>query len=112
MVEITDDYMRTRLSQAKQYSIVILKRAAAYAELPATEKIVWEHGRRNMALNASGELAAACPIHDDANLSGVGIFNRDPEAVRAIMAQDPGVLAGIFAFEIHPCRGFPRSSLP
>jgi hypothetical protein len=28
------------------------------------------------------------------------------------MDADPGVLAGIFTYEIHPVRGFPGSGLP
>jgi hypothetical protein len=28
------------------------------------------------------------------------------------MNDDPGVQAGVFTFEVHPCRGFPGDSLP
>jgi hypothetical protein len=28
------------------------------------------------------------------------------------MADDPGVQAGIFTFEVHACRGFPGDALP
>ena len=28
------------------------------------------------------------------------------------MDDDPGVLAGVFRYELHPCRGFPGDHLP
>jgi hypothetical protein len=49
---------------------------------------------------------------DGTNVTGIGIFNASPDATKEIMDGDPGVQAGIFTYEIHPCRGFPGSSLP
>jgi len=31
---------------------------------------------------------------------------------KKIMDEDPGVAAGVFVYELHPCRGFPGDSLP
>jgi len=28
------------------------------------------------------------------------------------MGDDPGVAAGVFTYEVHPCRGFPGDALP
>lgn len=55
------------------------------------DKIIWEHG---------------------SELSGLGIFNASVEETKKIMDKDPGVKAGIFVYEVHPCRGFPVSYLP
>lgn len=108
---ITDDYMRQMLPTTKSYCIVILK-AGPNKHEPGAEQIIWEHGRRNFALRADGVLAIVCPVNDGSEVSGVGIFNGSIEETKAIMDEDPGVKAGVFVYEIHPCRSFPGDSLP
>lgn len=107
---ITDDYMNDRISKAKTYALVMLRPTPEYFAV-ASRPIVWEHGRRNMALQAAGIMPIVCPVGDD-EISGIGIFNTDPDEARAIMAGDPGVRAGIFTVEVHACRGFPGDALP
>lgn len=51
-------------------------------------------------------------ISDGTDVHGVGIFDAEPEAVREIMDEDPGVRQGVFVYEVHPCRGFPGDKLP
>jgi hypothetical protein len=48
----------------------------------------------------------------DEEISGIGIFNTDPDEARAIMAADPGVQASIFTLEVHACRAFPGDAVP
>jgi hypothetical protein len=108
--QITDDYMRDRIARAKAYALVVLKPTPEYHQADA-RPIVWEHGRRNMALQAAGIMPIVCPVGDE-EISGIAIFNTDPDEVHAIMADDPGVRAGIFTFEVHPCRAFPGDALP
>ena len=110
MSTITDEYMRQMLTKARQYCIVILKAGPRKHE-DGSEKIIWEHGRRNFELRASGVLTIVCPITDGSDVSGVGIFNASPEEVKKIMDEDPGVKAGVFVYETHVCRGFPGDSL-
>lgn len=107
---ITDDYMNNRISQAKTYALVVLRPTPEYFAA-RSRPIVWEHGRRNMALQAAGIMPIVCPVGDD-EIAGIGIFNTDPDEARAIMAEDPGILAGIFTFEVHTCHGFPGDALP
>jgi hypothetical protein len=107
---ITDDYIQQRLKQAKPYTLVVLRPTAQYSE-DGSQQIIWEHVRRNMALQAAGIMPIVCPVGSE-DISGIGIFNVDPEQVRAIMADDPGVQTGIFTFEVHACRGFPGDALP
>ena len=107
---ITDDYMNTRISQARTYALVVLKPTPEYFAA-GSRPIVWEHGRRNMALQAAGIMPIVCPVGDD-QISGICIFDTDPDQARSIMASDPGVRAGIFTFEVHTCRGFPGDALP
>lgn len=108
--QISDDYMRDRIARAKGYALVVLKPTPG-SHNPDARPIVWEHGRRNMALQAAGIMPIVCPVGNQ-EISGIAIFNTDPEEARAIMADDPGVRAGIFTFEVHPCRGFPGDALP
>ena len=111
MATITDKYMREMLIKTRQYCIVILK-AGPHKHDEGVEKIIWEHGRRNFSLRADGVLPIVCPIADGSEVSGIGIFDAPVEEVRKIMDEDPGVQAGVFVYEIHPCRGFPGAKLP
>ena len=107
----SDEMMREQLAQAKSYTMVVLRRTAKYG-MDGTDQIIWEHGRRNMGLRADGVMPIVCPVSDDTDLAGVGIFVDDPGTVESIMASDPAVQAGILSYTIHPCRGFPGSMLP
>ena len=102
---ITDDEMRTRVAKARPYTVLVLHTTAAFAR-PACDAVVWEHGRRNMALVDAGLLSVVLPIADDSGIAGYGVFDADLETTRRIMDDDPGV-AGIFSVELHPVRGFP-----
>ncbi|QBD74872.1 hypothetical protein EPA93_02225 [Ktedonosporobacter rubrisoli] len=111
MAAITDEYMHEMLAQTREYCIVILKFVPGRGgqEDRAT---IWEHGRRNFLLRSQGLLPIVCPCTDDSDVAGLGIFNASAEEVAKIMEEDPGVQEGLFVYELHPCRGFPGSSLP
>lgn len=111
MQTITDDFMRAMMSKTKIYTVVIL-RTTPKSQEPGADQIVWEHGRRNFGLRQEGTLAVVCPIRDDSDVSGIGVFNADVESTRKIMDEDPGVRAGIFRYEIHASRSFPGDCLP
>jgi hypothetical protein len=111
MTTITDEYMREMISKTRNYCIVILK-AGPNKHMEGAEKIIWEHGRRNFALRAEGVMPIVCPVNDGSEVSGIGIFDASVEETKKIMDEDPGVKAGVFVYELHPCRGFPGSSLP
>jgi hypothetical protein len=111
MTLITNEDMRKRMAQTKEYCVVILK-AGPKRHKEGVGKIVWEHGRRNFALREEGVLSIVCPVADGSEVSGIGIFNVGIDRVRAIMDEDPGVREGVFVYEIHPCRSFPGDCLP
>jgi hypothetical protein len=111
MGEISEEYMKEMMLKTKNYTVVILKATEKIKE-PGTEKIIWEHGRRNFKLRKEGILSIVCPINDGSGVTGVGIFNRNPDEVKKIMDGDPGVIAGIFTYEIHASRSFPGDKLP
>jgi hypothetical protein len=108
---ITDDYMKQMITKTKEYTIVILK-AAQKRNVPETEKIIWEHARRNFSLREEGKLSIVCPINDETEVKGIGIFSTSEEETKKIMDEDPAVKAGIFIYETHPCRSFPGDMLP
>ncbi|MBR7827863.1 hypothetical protein KDK95_16205 [Actinospica sp. MGRD01-02] len=111
MTTFTDEMMRERLAQAAGYTLVILRAADRYGS-DGSDEVIWEHGRRNMQLQADGSLAIVCPVGDGTGLAGIGIFVGEPEEVAAIMDGDPAIRAGILSYSVHPCRGFPGSTLP
>ena len=104
--EISDVFMTQALPTTRGYTLVILKKGAAY-DPPRSDAIIWEHGRRNFALRAAGLLSIVCPVNDGSQLAGVGIFDAEPDAVERIVAGDPAIIAGVLTFEIHPTRTFP-----
>ena len=111
MITITDEFMLQMLGTTRPYCIVIL-RDGPNKDMEGRDKIVWEHGRRNFSLRAQGSLSIVCPIRDESDIHGIGIFNATVEEVREIMEGDPTVQAGIVVYEIHPTRSFPGDSLP
>jgi hypothetical protein len=111
MATVTDDQMRAMLATSKDYSILLL-RAGPNWDMEGARAIVTEHGRRNFSLRADGLLSIVCRITDDSDLAGLGIFDADPDEVRRIMDDDPGVRAGVFVYEVHPCLSFPGDALP
>ena len=108
---VTDDTMRSRLTSTRSYTIVVLQTTAAFSR-PACDALIWEHGRRNMALVEAGLLSVVLPVADDTGVAGYGVFNADLDTTRRLMDDDPGVRGGIFTAELHPVRGFPGACLP
>ena len=111
MTTITDEYMYEMFPKSREYTIVLLKEGPG-ANQPDVQKIIWEHGRRNFTLRADGILSVVCPVTEETGLSGLCIFNTTVDESRKIMNEDPAVQAGIFVYEVHPCRGFPGDRLP
>jgi hypothetical protein len=108
---ITDEQMKGRLPLVRDYTLMILRKTSRYTR-PEVDPIIWEHGRRNMALQDAGLMPIVCPIRDDGEFAGIGILTVPRDRVAEILSQDPGVKAGIFTFEVHPVGGFPGSALP
>jgi hypothetical protein len=108
---ISDAWMRALAQTAREYSLMILKAGPQYGTEDA-RPIIWEHGRRNHALRRAGILAIVCPVPDDSEICGIGIFETGVEETRQILDADPGVQSGVFVYEVHPCRGFPGDALP
>ena len=114
---ITDAMLEAVRRTARPYTIVILK-AGPHFSLPGPDrdtsvsKIIWQHGKRNLALRTVGLMPIICPVGDGSGVCGLCICDASPEDVERIMSLDPGVQAGVFTFDIHPTRSFPGSCLP
>ena len=109
--EITDEQMNKRLSCAREYTLLILNTTPVTFQ-DESGPIIWEHGRRNMALQAAGALPIVCPATDGSELAGIGIFSAPVEQVRQMIDRDPAIEAGVLTYELHPIRGFPGDALP
>jgi hypothetical protein len=93
MTTITDEYMQQMMTKTRAYCFVLLK--------PGPK-----------ADQADGLLSIVCPVTAETGVAGLGIFNASVEETKKIMDDDPGVQAGVFVYEVHPCRSFPGDSLP
>ena len=109
--EITDERMQARLATTRDYTLLILH-TTPKTFTDEGRPIIWEHGRRNMALEAAGLLSIVCPVTDGGEVAGIGIFDLSPEDVRQVIEGDPAVKAGVLTYELHPARGFPGAALP
>jgi hypothetical protein len=110
MATITDEYMREKMGQTKNYCIVLLRDGPNW-NIEGVDKVIWERGRRNFSLKVDRVMPIVCPVNDGTDFHGIGIMNRTVEEARKIMDDDPGVKAGIFIYELHPCRSFPGDCL-
>ena len=108
--QISDEYMNEQRAKTRPYTIMLLKNTAGFDREEAWP-IVWEHGRRNFALRADGLVSIILPVADDGELAGLCVFNGEADEVGRLMDDDPGVRAGIFTYELHPCLGFPGDAL-
>ena len=115
--KVTDEQLAEALDTTRPYTIVVLKAGPRY-EAPGpgrdqeVEKVIWAHGKRNLALRLAGLMPIVCPVDDGSGLAGVSVFDATPDDVDRIMSLDPSVQAGVFTYDIHPTRSFPGSMLP
>ncbi|GAB3031486.1 hypothetical protein GCM10027052_05150 [Parafrigoribacterium mesophilum] len=111
MQSFTDEQLNAWRANARAYTAVLLRPGPHRGDNNAAS-IIWEHGRRNMELHADGRLAIVCPVTDTGDLSGIGIFNLDRDATRAVMEGDPAVQAGVLVYDVYEVRGIPGDALP
>jgi hypothetical protein len=111
MKTFTNEEMNELLPTAKSYSLVFLKPGPKCGDDTAPA-LMWEHGRRNFGLRDAGLMAAAFVLLDGTDIWAVRAFTGTVEDTTAIMNDDPGVAAGLFTFEVHPCRGFAADPMP
>jgi hypothetical protein len=109
MQTITDDYMRQMLPLARNYCLVILKAGPKRKE-PGVEKIIWEHGRRNFALRADGVLSIVCPVVDESEVRGIGIFNASAEGTKKLWTKIRELKQRSLSTNFIPAGAFPETA--
>lgn len=113
---VTDEMLTEALPTTRPYTAVVLKAGPNFQppgpdRSPAVAAIIWEHGKRNYALHLAGLLPIVCPVADGSGVTGISVFDALPADVDRIMSGDPGVIANLFTYDIHPTRTFPGSAL-
>lgn len=111
MNAVSDDHLRDLLSHSKKYCLVILSAGPNWGQAGA-DKIIGEHGRRNLQLRADGVMPIMCPLTDEDPIKGIAIFNAPLSETKQVMDGDPAVVAGILQYVVHRCRSFPGDRLP
>ncbi len=114
--EISEERFQEIRQKSRPYTVLILKTGPNFR--PAADRdagmtaLIMKHGKRNVAMMIAGLMPIVCPIADGSGITGIGIFDAGPDEVKRIYSADPAVAAGLFTFEVHPCRSFPGSALP
>ncbi|MBO0887515.1 hypothetical protein J2P12_00280 [Candidatus Bathyarchaeota archaeon] len=103
--------MQEMLGKTRPFTVMILHKTEKINEQGA-DAIIREHGRRNFELRRDGKLRIVCPIRDESDISGIGVFTTSLEETKKLYDEDPGVKAGIFRYEVHQTRSFPGDYLP
>jgi hypothetical protein len=101
----------------RPYTVVVLLHGPRFEQPDAgftseVARIILAHGRRNASLRRAGLMPIVCPIADGSSVAGVSIFVTDCAEADRIMSNDPGVVAGVFTYELHDARSIPGSTLP
>lgn len=109
--EVTDQQFKDALATMRPYTALVLKATATYeapgaGRSPAVSAIIMKHAKRNYALHLAGLLRIVCPVADGSGVTGISIFEATADDVERIMAEDPGVKAGLFTYDIHPTQTF------
>lgn len=110
MNSITDDDMRKVINARKPYTLVAFKDGPKAGD-PLAERMIWEHGRRNLNLRQDGRLDLIIGLRDEWEIIGMDVFNTDVKETRRIIEDDPAVKTGVLAYEIHPIVSFPGDAL-
>jgi hypothetical protein len=115
--EISEEEFKELRESARPYTVMILEAGPNFVmpgpgRDPRVMGLIMAHGKRNVSLQRAGLMPIICPIGDGSGITGIGVFDASPEDVERIMAADPGVQAGVFTYQVHPCRSFPGSALP
>lgn len=111
MQQITDEFMQQMLMKTKEYTLMLLK-PGPNVQREDAQQILWEHGRNNFKLRAEGLLSIVCPVAQESEIVGIGIFNADADTVHQRLKEDAAIAEGVFTYELLPVRSFPGDSLP
>lgn len=104
-----DAAMDAILATSRDYTLVVLRHGPTRRE-PGADAVIREHGRRNLRLRAEGSLVVVLRVGEP-HLAGLAVFRTGLDETRALLADDPAVLAGALELEFLEASGFPGDSL-
>ena len=107
---VTDEAMVALLDTAAPYTVCVLTWGPR-RDRDGWQGLIWEHGRRNIAMRAAGQLVMALRV-DDPEVAGVGVYACEPDEVERLLADDPALRAGVLSHRLHTAHGFPGDGLP
>jgi len=110
MSSVTDDEIRSALETSRAYTLVLF-RGGPRADKPGADRMIWEHGRRNLELRKEGKLDLIIRLGTEGEILGLDVFNTSVDETRRIMEDDPAVKAGVLTCEIRRAMSFPGDSL-
>ncbi|MGA2667372.1 MAG: YciI family protein [Ignavibacteria bacterium] len=113
-IEITDEFVKKKVSTGRQYILVHLIKGPKYESDPeSADEIQKAHLRFLFKLKEEGKLLLVGPLMEKTDLRGIAIYNiQEPEEVKKIASEDPAVQAGLFTIEIYRWFGIPGDGLP
>ena len=115
--QLSQEEFAASRANTREFTACVL-RAGPKVEMPGPDPtvgvtaIIFAHGKRNVAMRKAGLLPIVCPIADGSGVTGINIFDPSLDDCRRIMEADPGVQAGVFTYELHPCHSMVGSTLP
>jgi len=96
------------INDMHNYVLVLLKKGPKFdiLETDIKEQNFAAHNSYYAELQANRVLTFSGNTPGEGDLYGVAIYNiTDGDKVRTLVSNDPGVTAGLFDYEIHPCFG-------
>ena len=88
--------------ELETFTVCLLRYADPAPELDpeASRRIFDEHVAYLFSLQPRGKLHAAGALTGHPSLNGLGFFTTGVEEAQRLLEQDPGVVAGVYAFDL------------
>lgn len=108
MPEVTEESIKSAVSKAKPYSLVILRRGANY---DSTSHLHMEHLKHIFTMREAGQQVLTCPVIGAGEIVGIALMPLGKDEATQLTSADPGVKAGRFAVEVLSCMGLPGDTI-
>jgi hypothetical protein len=111
MSEITPDSIMAEVAKARGLTVVLLKKGPNFE---STQHLQMEHLKHIFTMRHAGQQLLTLPIREETSeFAGIAVYaTADKEEAARLTAEDPGVKAGRFTFEILSCMALPGDVIP
>ena len=110
MTEITPEFIKDAVSQAKPRTVVLLKRGPNFEARPDLQL---PHLQHIFTLRQAGHQVLTLPIMDSGDVVGISLYVTADKAEALRMAnEDPGVKGGRLIAEALSCMAIPGDQVP